>query len=79
MEVQIGRIPKSKRQVIGDGVIVNPRTRVSVLRDADGNVIDAVRLSMEVCGCGYSYARPGVGYDGRPRLVLQAVRSAPHG
>ncbi len=64
MEVQAGRIPKNKRQVIGDRVVVNPRTRVSILRDVEGNVIDTVRLSMEVCGCGYSYARPGVGYAG---------------
>ena len=64
MEVQAGRIPKSKRQVIGDRVVINPRTRVGTLRDAGGNVIDTVRLSLEVCGCGYSFARPGVGYAG---------------
>ena len=64
MEVQVGRIPKVKRQVIGDRVVVNPRTRVCVLCDAEGNVIDTVSLSLEVCGCGYSFARPGVGYAG---------------
>ena len=64
MEVQVGRIPKSKRQVIGDRAVVNPRTRVGIMRDAEGNVIGTVRLSLEVCGCGYSFARPGVGYAG---------------
>lgn len=43
-----------KTQVIGDRKVSNPRTR------AHPN-INAV-LSMETCGCGYSYARPGVGY-----------------
>ena len=51
-------------QVIGDRVVVNPRTRVAHLHDFDGNVVDTVRLSLEVCGCGYSFARPGVGYRG---------------
>jgi len=51
-------------QVIGDRTVINPRIRVAQLRDADGNVIETVRLSLEVCGCGYSYARPGVGYRG---------------
>ena len=64
MEVQVGRIPKGDVQVIGDRAVINPRTRVGILRDADGNVLDVVRLSMEVCGCGYSLARPGVGYAG---------------
>ena len=64
MEVQAVRVPKAKKQVIGDRVVVNPRTRICHLRDAGGNVIDTVRLSMEVCGCGYSFARPGVGYAG---------------
>ena len=64
MEGQTGRIRKRKRQVIGDRVVINPRTRLFHLRDTGGNVIDTVRLSMEVCGCGYSYARPGVGYAG---------------
>ena len=64
MEVQVGQIPKGDVQVIGDRAVINPRTRVGILRDVDGNVLDAVRLSMEVCGCGYSFARPGVGYAG---------------
>ena len=64
MEVQVGRIPNGYVQVIGDRAVINPRTRVGILRDAEGNVLDAVRLSMEVCGCGYSLARPGVGYAG---------------
>ena len=51
-------------QVIGDRVVVNPRTRLCSLRDVGGNVIDVVTLSLEVCGCGYSFARPGVGYRG---------------
>ena len=51
-------------QTIGDRVVVNPRFRLAALRDVDGNVIETVRLSLEVCGCGYSYARPGVGYAG---------------
>ena len=64
MEVQAVRIPKGAVQVIGDRAVINPRTHVGILRDAEGNVLDAVRLSMEVCGCGYSLARPGVGYAG---------------
>ena len=51
-------------QIIGDRVVINPRIRVGRLRDDGGNVIDVVRLSLEVCGCGYSFARPGVGYRG---------------
>ena len=51
-------------QTIGDRVVINPRFRLAALRDVDGNVIDTVRLSLEVCGCGYSLARPGVGYAG---------------
>ena len=66
---------KGEVQTIGDRVVINPRTRLCSLRDAEGNVFDTFRLSLEVCGCGYSFARPGVGYG---RLVLQAVRAAPH-
>ena len=51
-------------QTIGDRVVINPRFRLAALRDVDGNVIDTARLSLEVCGCGYSLARPGVGYAG---------------
>ena len=51
-------------QRIGDRAVVNLRARVAHLRDADGNVIDTVRLSLQVCGCGYSFARPGVRYRG---------------
>ena len=64
MEVQAGRVPKGRVQVVGDRVIINPRSRVGILRDIDGNVQDVVILSMEVCGCGYSFARQGVGYAG---------------
>ena len=55
---------KDEVQIIGDRVVINPRTRLCSLRDAGGNVIDVVTLSLEVCGCGYSFARPGVGYRG---------------
>ena len=55
---------KDEVQIIGDRVVINPRIRVGRLRDAEGNVIDVVSLSLEVCGCGYSLARPGVGYRG---------------
>lgn len=51
-------------QVIGDRTVINPRIRVARLRDMNGNVFETVRLSLEVCGCGYSYARAGVGYRG---------------
>ena len=64
MANQVGRNRKGEVQVIGDRVVSNPRTRLGHLRDAEGNVIDTVRLSLEVCGCGYSFARPGVGYAG---------------
>ncbi len=64
MERQVGRHRRAAVQVIGVSRVTNPRTRVSHLRDAEGNVRDVVRLSMEVCGCGYSLARPGVGYAG---------------
>ena len=52
-------------QTIGDRVIVNPRFKLATLRDREGRIREHVRLSMEVCGCGYSYARPGVGYAGK--------------
>ena len=61
MDRQVGRYQKGERQVIGDRVILNPRTRLCSLRDAEGNVFDTFRLSLEVCGCGYSFARAGVG------------------
>ena len=64
MDRQAGRHRKSAVQVIGDRRVTNPRTRVSHLRDAEGNVAETLRLSLEVCGCGYSLARPGVGYAG---------------
>ena len=51
-------------QTIGDRVVIKPRFRLAALRDVDGNVIDTVRLSLEICACGFSYARPGVGYAG---------------
>ena len=52
-------------QIIGDRMVINSRTRLGYLRDAQGIVIEAVRLSLEVCGCGYSFARAGVGYSGQ--------------
>ena len=61
---EAGKDMKGEVQVIGDRTVVNPRTRIAHLRDSEGNVIDTVRLSLEVCGCGYSFARPGVGYRG---------------
>ena len=64
MDRQVGRFQKGERQVIGDRVVLNPRTRLCSLRDAEGNVFDTFRLSLEVCGCGYSFARAGVGYRG---------------
>ena len=64
MERQVDRRRKGEVQVIGDRVVTNPRTRLSHLRDAEGNVVETLRLSLEVCGCGYSLARPGVGYAG---------------
>ncbi len=64
MDRQVGRYQKVERQVIGDRVVLNPRTRLCSLRDAEGNVFDTFRLSLEVCGCGYSFARAGVGYRG---------------
>ncbi len=64
MDMQVGRYQKGERQVIGDRVVLNPRTRLCSLRDAEGNVFDTFRLSLEVCGCGYSFARAGVGYRG---------------
>ena len=78
MDRQVGRYQKGERQVIGDRVVLNPRTRLCSLRDAEGNVFDTFRLSLEVCGCGYSFARAGVGYRGSGRLVLQAMRTAAH-
>ena len=52
MDRQVGRYQKGERQVIGDRVVLNPRTRLCSLRDAEGNVFDTFRLSLEVCGCG---------------------------
>ena len=63
--IRLGRHQGHEVQTIGDRVVVNPRFRLAALRDVDGNIIETVRLSLEVCGCGYSYARPGVGYAGR--------------
>ena len=60
----VGLNEKNEVQVIGNRTVINPRIRVAHLRDVDGNVFEMVRLSLEVCGCGYSYARPGVGYRG---------------
>ena len=60
----VDRHRKGEVQVIGDRVVINPRTRLCSLRDAQGNVIETLRLSLEVCGCGYSLARAGVGYAG---------------
>ena len=62
--IRLGRHQGREVQTIGDRVVVNPRFRLAALRDVDGNIIETVRLSLEVCGCGYSYARPGVGYVG---------------
>ncbi len=61
MDRRVGRYQKGERQVIGDRVVLNPRTRLCSLRDAEGNVFDTFRLSLEVCGCEYSFARAGVG------------------
>ena len=49
-------------QIIGDRQVTNPRTRTTELKGPDGNVVDVIVTSMETCGCGYSYACPGVGY-----------------
>ncbi len=62
--IRLGRRRGCGVQTIGDRVVVNPRFRLAAQRDVDGNIIETVRLSPEVCGCGYSYARPGVGYVG---------------
>ena len=40
MDRQVGRYQKGERQVIGDRVVLNPRTRLCSLRDAEGNVFD---------------------------------------
>ena len=53
-----------KTQVIGDRKVITPRTSVHHIMDAQGNVKETLRLSMETCGCGYSMARAGVGYRG---------------
>ena len=71
MDRQVGRYQKGERQVIGDRVVLNPRTRLCSLRDAEGNVFDTFRLSLEVCGCGY--ARAGVGWAA-PRAVFLPTR-----
>ena len=60
----VGLDEENEVQVIGDRTVINPRIRVAQLRDADGNVFETVGLSLETCGCGYSFARPGVGYRG---------------
>ena len=59
-----GLVVTDEVQIIGDRTVVSPRSLIAHLRDTDGNVTDTVRLSLEVCGCGYSFARPGVGYRG---------------
>ena len=64
MDRQVGWYQKGERRVIGDRVVLNPRTRLCSLRDAEGNVFDTFRLSLEVCVCVYSFARAGVGYRG---------------
>ena len=43
-------------QRIGDCAVVSLRARVVYLCDADANVIDTVRLSLQICGCGRSFA-----------------------
>ena len=63
--IRLGRRRGCGVQTIGDRVVVNPRFRLAAQRDVGGKIIETVRLSLEVCGCGYSYARPGVGYAGR--------------
>ena len=73
MDRQVGRYQKGERQVIGDRVVLNPRTRLCSLRDAEGNVFDTFRLSLEVCGCGYSFARAGVGTSERVNQVPYLV------
>ena len=78
MDRQVGRYQKGERQVIGDRVVLNPRTRLCSLRDAEGNVFDTFRLSLEVWGCGYSFARAGVGYRGSDGWLLQEMRAAAH-
>ena len=62
--IRLGRRWGCGVQTIGDRVVVNPRFRLAAQRDVGGKIIETVRLSLEVCGCGYSYARPGVGYVG---------------
>ena len=53
---------RRKTQVIGDRKVINPRTSIHHLRNAQGAITETLRLSMETCGCGYSMARAGVGY-----------------
>ena len=62
--IRLGRRQGCEVQTIGDRMVTNPCTRLCHLRDAEGNVFETFRLSLEVCGCGYSFARPGVGYAG---------------
>ena len=62
--IRHGRRQGCDVQTIGDRVVINPRIRLAEMRDIDGHVIETVRLSLEVCACGYSYARPGVGFAG---------------
>ncbi len=73
MDRQVGRYQKVERQMIGDRVVLNPRTRLCSLRDAEGNVFDTFRLSLEVCGCGYSFARAGVGTGVGEPFVCEPV------
>ena len=60
----VGQVQRDDVQMIGDRTVTNLRIRVAHLRDADDNILETVKLSLEVCGCGYSYARAGVGYRG---------------
>ena len=71
MDRQVGRYQKGERQVIGDRVVLNPRTRLCSLRDAEGQrlrhvqvVSRGLRLRVFLCAGGGGLQRLG-------RLVLQ--------
>ena len=76
MDRQVGRYQKGERQVIGDRVVLNPRTRLCSLRDAEGNVFDTFRSSSRGLRLRVFLRAGGGGLQRLGRLVLQAMRTA---
>ena len=55
---------KGEVQTIGDRVVINPRTRLCFLRDAEGNVFDTFRLCPSKSAAAGTRSRGQGGYRG---------------